>query len=312
MSGPFFLVPVPITDAMITSSTAAEPGAGETAWNAATTYAVDDEAIRTGTHRVYTSVAAGVDATAPEVSQYKTTPRWVDTRPTNKWAAFDALTSTQTELVSPLTYVIRPGPINAIACYGLDGATLSVSIKDAPGGAVVFSRSIDLTEPPLDYYDYYFGRIKTLTKALIRDLVPYADPEITLTIEAAMGVTVKAGMIALGDLRALATAGTFGGTSAGAKAKPISYSYVKTDDFGTTTIQRRGSATDLEMTVPLPNADTDTALLTLQEILDVPVACIASDSPGFSGLNTFGLVSGDVVYQGPNYSVIQLSVKGFI
>ena len=81
MSGPFFLVPVPITDAMITSSTAAEPGAGETAWNAATTYAVDDEAIRTGTHRVYTAVAAGVDATAPEVSQYRTTPRWVDTRP---------------------------------------------------------------------------------------------------------------------------------------------------------------------------------------------------------------------------------------
>lgn len=312
MSGPYFLVPIEVTDAMVSSSTVAEPDAGEAVWNAATAYAVDDEVIRTSTHRVYTCVVAGTDATPPEQSIYKTTPRWVDTRPTNKWAAFDGMTSTQTAIVTPLTYVLRPGTINAIAFYGLDGATLDVSIKDAPGGSVVYTYTQDLIEPPLDHYDYYFGRIKTLTKVLIKDLVPYADPEVTITITAALGVTVKAGMIALGDLRTLVTEGNFGGTVAGAKARPTTYSYIKTDDFGNTTIVRRSKATDLEITVPLENSDTDAALLTIQEILDVPVAVFASDAPGFTGLNTFGLVSGDVAYQGPVYSTVQISVKGLI
>ena len=312
MSGPFFLVPITVTDAMITSSTIAEPAAGEAVWNAATAYAVDDEVIRTSTHRIYTCVVAGTDATPPEESIYKTVPRWVDTRPTDKWAAFDGMTSTQSTIATPMTYVIRPGMINAIAAYGLDGATLSISVKDAPAGTVVYSDTIDLIEPPLDYYDYYFGQIKTLTKVLIKDLVPYADPEITLSITAAGGVTVKAGMIAMGDLRTLVTSGNWGGTESGAKARPITYSYIKTDDFGNTTIVRRSKATDLEITVQLPNSDTDTALATIQEILDIPVACIASDAAGFTGLNTFGLVSGDVSYHGPAHSTIQISVKGLI
>ena len=38
--------PTVITDALLTSSTVAEPGAGEVAWNAATAYAVKDIVYR--------------------------------------------------------------------------------------------------------------------------------------------------------------------------------------------------------------------------------------------------------------------------
>ena len=312
MSGPFVLVPIAITDAMVSSSTAAEPGAGEVAWNAATSYTLGQECILTSTHRVYECLIAGVDAISPDVSVSLTTPHWIDKRPTNKWATFDGQINTQTAVVTPLTNVLLPGVFNAIALYGLDGAAISISVKDAPGGTVIYSYSGDLVEPPMDHYDYYFGRIKPLTKVLCRDIVPYANPEVTIGITAAAGITVKAGMIALGDLRTLVTIEGNGGMEYGAKAKPITYSYIDTDEFGVTKIIRRTKATDLDIRVEVPSADTDSALATIQDVLDIPAAWIGSDSDGFTGLNVFGLASGDVSYEGPAHSVISINVKGFI
>ena len=312
MSGPFVLVPLVVTDAMLSSSTAAEPGPGETAWNAATSYVVGQEAILTTTHRVYTNLVAGVNATSPELALTGSTPRWLDTRPTNKWAAFDGQISTQTAVVTPLTYILRPGLFNALAFYGLTGGALTVSVKDAVGGTVIYSYTTDLIAPPIDHYDYYFGVIKPLTKALCKGVTPYADPEVTITITAAVGVTVKAGMIAVGDLRTLVTDSNLGGTQSGAKAKPVTYSYISTDAFGTTKIVRRNKSTDMDISVIVPAGDADSALQTIQDVLDIPAAWIGSDSPGFAGLNVFGLASGDVSYEGPVYSTITINIKGFI
>ena len=312
MSGPFVLVPLTITDAMVTSSTAAEPSATETVWAAATSYVVGQEAILTTTHRVYTNLIAGVNATSPEIALTGSTPRWLDTRPTNKWAAFDAQVSTQTAVVTPLTYVMRPGLFNAIAFYGLDGATLTVTVKDMVGGTVVYSYTTDLSSLPIDHYDYYFGVIKLLSKAFCKGITPYADPEVTISITAGAGVTVKAGMIAVGDLRTLVSIDGTGGTQYGAKAKPITYSYISTDVYGNSKIIRRNKSTDMDIRVVVPAADADSALQTIQDVLDVPAAWIGSDVAGQAGLNVFGLASGDVSYEGPAHSIITISVKGFI
>lgn len=312
MSGPFVLVPLTITDAMLSSSTLAEPAAGETAWAAATSYTVGQECILTSTHRVYTNLIAGVHATAPNLMTTGATPRWLDTRPTARWAAFDGQVSTPSSVVTPLTYVMLPGIFNAIAAYGLDGSSLTITVKDAPGGAVVYTYTSNLTEPPLDYYDYYFGRIKPLSKILCQGLTPYGNPEVTITITAGSGVTVKAGMIAFGDLRTLVTPGSVGGTQYGAKAKPITYSYIATDIYGNTQIIKRTKATDLDITVQVPNTDTDAALATIQDVLDVPAAWIGSDVANYTGLNVFGLASGDVSYEGPTHSTININVKGLI
>ena len=312
MSGPFVLVPITVTDAMINSSTAAEPGAGEVAWNSATAYTIGQEAILTSTHKVYECLIAGVDATSPDVAISQTPARWLYQRPTNKWATFDGQINTQTVVVTPLTYVLSPGVFNAITVYGLDGAGISVSVKDAPGGTVIYTYTGDLVEPPMDHYDYYFGRIKPLTKVLCRDIVPYENPEVTITISAAAGVSVKAGMIALGDLRTLITIEGEGGVQYGATAQPNTYSYISTDEFGVTRIVKRTSSTDLDIRVQVPKDDTDSALATMQEVLDVPAAWIGSDAAGYTGLNVFGLSSGSVAYDGPNHSIISIKVKGFI
>lgn len=312
MSGPFVLVPLTILDAMISSSTIAEPDTGETLWVAATSYTVGQRVIRTTTHKIYENLIAGVNATLPELTVGDTLPRWLEIGPTNKWAAFDGQINTPSAVVTPLTYVMRPGMFNAITFYGLSGATLAVSIKDAPGGTVVFTYSADLIAPPVDHYDYYFGIIKPLTKVLCKNLVPYADPEATITITAAAGTTVKAGMVAFGDLRTLVTVEGTGGTQYGPQVKPVTYSYISTDAFGRSKIVKRASATDMDIRVMLPKDDSDLALATIQEVLDVPAAWIGSDVAGFTGLNVFGLASGSLSYDGPNHSVMSIQVKGFI
>ena len=52
------LPPIPITPAILTSTTCAEPSAGETAWSAATGYRGGDKVIGATTHRVYESVSS--------------------------------------------------------------------------------------------------------------------------------------------------------------------------------------------------------------------------------------------------------------
>lgn len=304
------LVPITLTDAMLSSSTIAEPAAGEAAWNAATSYTVGQRCILASTHRVYENLIAGVNATSPDQALTGATPRWLDYGPTLRWAAFDGVVNTPSTATTSFTYVLLPGFFNAIAFYGMDGATITVSIKNAPGGSVFYTYSGSLLEPPVDYYDYYFGVIRGLSKLVLSGILLYANPEVTITVT---GVgTVEAGMIALGDLRPLISEGGIGGTQQGASAEPFTYSYINTDAFGRTSIVRRHSATNMRASVVLPKTDADAALATVQSVLDVPAAWIATDAEGYAGLNVFGLGSGSLGYEGPNHATLNITVKGFI
>ena len=53
------------------------------------------------------------------VNQSGTTVYWLDIRPTNRWAMFDSEVSTQTEVVSPLTIVLRPGSFTGLYLAGM-------------------------------------------------------------------------------------------------------------------------------------------------------------------------------------------------
>ena len=173
-----------ITSGMLTSSTIAEPAAGETVWNAGTNYATGAEVIRTGTHRVYRRLTpGGVSASVPE----STPTEWEDIGPTKRWAMFDKVIGTTSELASgPLTVVLVPGEIvSSIALLGLVGNAVQVTVKDAPGGATVYnSGSIPLllTDGIDDWYKYFFEPIESRLTVVLNDLPPYPSCEITVSI----------------------------------------------------------------------------------------------------------------------------------
>lgn len=300
------IIPVKIAGSALSSSSVAEPDAGEVAWVSGATYAVGDKRILVATHRVYSCVEAHTGST---VTPNLDVTKWVDSGPTNKWAMFDDQCSTQTTATTSLTVVLRPGFINAIAFYKIAGAAIAVTVKDAPDGAEVASFTGDLATPPLDWYDWAFGQYRLLDKVIFSAITPYPDAEVSITIT---GTTVACGMVVVGDLRNLLDGAEFGGVNYGATAEPVDYSYIKTDDYGNTTIVKRRSATDMSVVVTLPQSYSDAALEIIQSVLATPVACIASRSTGYDGLNVFGLVTGSLSYESHVAATLNIKVKGLV
>ena len=301
------LTPLTITDAMILAGTTiAEPDASETAWVSAGAYSLGQERIRSTTHKVYECVQASTGRTAlPEVdSAY-----WLEKRPTKRWAPFDSYTSTAASGTASMTYVLQPGYFNALGMYGLVGTSATITVKDAPGGATIYSNTVSLLENPLGWWEFLFLPVRQIGKIILTNIPIRPTAELTITLT---GASVAIGMINVGDYKSLIGDGDWGGTQYGASAEPVSYSYIKTNADGTTTIVRRNAATSMRASIILPRDQADYALACVQDVLDVPVSWVATDANGFTGLNVFGLGSGSLSYDSYNIATLDLSVKGMI
>lgn len=301
------LQPITVTDAMLGTgvSLAEDPTA---AWVSGATYTIGDEKHVVATHRVYRDSVGGASTTTPQNDPL----RWVDVRPTNRWAPFDIYTSTAaTSTTTDIVYPITAKFVNAIALYGLAGANYDITIKDVAGGAIIWQRSGSLKRKGKGWWNYFFGTRTQVAKLVFFNLPIRPAAEITITISAGTSAKRAVGLIAMGKLRPLAGA-LPGGSENGAVAEPVSYSYIKTDPDGTTTIVRRHSGTNLRCRVFLDKAQADSALQIVQDMLDIPVAWIATDAEGFSGLSAFGLSSSTPVQYETTHAYIDINVKGLV
>lgn len=303
------LEPIQITAAMILSGTTiAEPASGETAWVSAGTYVVGDLRIRATTHRVYACVQAHTGRTAlPE----NDAAYWLDKTPTQRFAPFDIYTTTATTSTGSITFVIQPGYFNSLALYGLVGSSVAVTIKDAPGGTVIYSHTSGLSEDPAGWYEYLFSPLRSTNKLMFFGLPIRPTAELTITVSAAVGAPVAIGMVNAGDFTSFLEGADWGGPQYGATSEPISNSYLKSSQDGIVTIVRRPFGTNARIGIKLPAAQADFALQIVQRVLDVPVSWIV-DKPGFSGLNVFGLGSGVMTYDEYGSAKLDITVKGIV
>ncbi|MGZ9027384.1 MAG: hypothetical protein ACXW2U_08940 [Telluria sp.] len=209
MSGAKIIKPTVITDAMLASCSVAEPDVGEVLWSAGPAYAVGDVRIRTTTHRKYARRTAGTSAAFPEDDP----TNWRDIGPTNQRALFDRKVGTLTTAPTSMTYVLRPGPISGLGMLEVSGRVAVVTMKDGPGGTVVYERTVDLDGTVVDsVYDWFFGDYEQLTNFVLTDLPQhYGDPELTVqvtsTTDVAVGVLQVGKVIEVGDTQYGATVG---------------------------------------------------------------------------------------------------------
>ncbi len=295
------IAPLPVTT-FTTSLGVEDP---TTVW-ASYTAVVGDYRHVVATHRVYKCAVAGSSTISPELDPTK----WVDVRPTNKWAPFDIYTNTAATATTSLSFTLTPGYFNAVALYGLTGAQYSISVKDTAGGTVIYSASGYLYAAPLGWYEFLFGTPKTVDKLIFNNIPIRPAAEATITITASTGAAVGIGMIVCGDYVSLAGSGEWGGTQYGASAEPVTYSYIKTEDDGTTTIVRRHAGTNLNVSIMMPREEADAVLRSVQNVLDVPVAWIATEVAGYAGLSTFGIGSGKMSYDSFGIATLSINVKG--
>ncbi len=308
------LIPKTITAAMIASgTTVAEPAPGETAWVSGGNYTERQRVIRATTHRVYECVQTATGRTQlPEADP----AYWLDAGPTQRFAPFDTYVSTAATATGSISYVLTPGYFNALSLYGLTGTQIVVEVRESPGGAVIYrypqAGAASLTEAPTGWYSYLFLPRRQIARLVLKDIPIRPSAQLTVTVTAATGAPVGIGMINVGDMRPLLGEAEWGGTQGGATAEPISYSYIKTNDDGTTEIKRRHKATNMRASVVMPRERADAALADVQEVLDVPCSWVATTATGFDGLNVFGIGSASMSYDSFGVANLQINVKGLI
>ncbi len=298
--------PTVITDAMLISSTAAEPsGSDPAAWNAATAYALGDLAYRAATHRVYRRLVAGTTATAPENDLAGAAPNWADYGPTHRWAMFDSQVSTATSNATPLTVVLAPGYINALALLEIAGTAVSVTITDGPSGATVYSRSLTLDGTIIsDWYQYVWEPFDALTQWVLTDIPPYAAARITVSVT---GGTPSLGVLLVGTVYNL------GETRMGARLSIVDYSRKETAADGTTTFVRRKYSRRMDANLILSNAQLDKVNRVLADLRATPCVWIGSDAAGYESLIVFGFYRDfSIAIDYPAYSLCPLQIEGLV
>lgn len=270
--------PTVLTAALIHAYADSEPGTGETAWNAGTNYTVGTRAIRTTTHRVYEALAAGVDAGLPE----STPARWLDVGPTNRWAMFDNVIGTATQLAAgPLTVVLKPGLCNSITLLGLAGTAAQVQVQDGLGGTLLFDRTASLDGTIItDWYQYYYEPRVQLGELIITDLPPRTNAHITVTITGpgavACGVCVVGTFYDLGDTRY--------GLSTGI----VDYSRKEADEFGNVTLVRRPYSRRMTASLEVPNSKLRKVDALLIGLRATPCVWIGADGDLFTHTIVYG------------------------
>lgn len=302
------LRPTAITTAMLKSTTATE---STPLYVPDKTYAEGARCRSDVTHRIYESKKAnniGHDPTL-EANQVGDVPWWKDVGPTNDWAMFDNDVSTPTVAASPFTVVLQPGFFGSIQCFGLEDADyITVTVRDKPGGTIVASLTHELEgSAPADYDEYFWDDFKPESTFAMSGIDQYYKAELTVELTRTGGGDVACAALIVGDELVL------GETLSQPKVKPRSFSVITTDKFKTTSITRRKSTTDMDVTALLDVSEANSVLATIQSLLDVPCAWKASDSINYAGLRCFGLGSADMTYDiAPGKCQLSLNVQGII
>jgi hypothetical protein len=289
--------PVSLTDALFVSSTA--PENDYAVYAPATNYAVGNRVIYN--HVVYESVQTPNTGNTPGLFPLF----WSTISPTNRWAMFDTEVSTQTALASPLTIVIKPGYVNSLALFGLEGTQAVITVTDGLGGPVVYTKTVMLDGTIIaDWYQYFFEPSVQKGEVVLTDLPPYGNGHITVTITGA--TTVKCGALLAG------TVYTLGDTQYGASAGILDFSRKDTNaTTGVTTFTKRKFSKRMSASLMLDNGQLNKVQRVLADLRATPCAWLGTDVAGYEPLTVFGFYrdfSLDIAY--PTTSLCSLEVEG--
>jgi hypothetical protein len=299
-----FIAPVEISTGMVTSSNAVTHLASELVWNAATQYAKGAVVYRTigGTDRRFENLIPGTNSNPPEDDQ----DRWYDLGATDKMSMFDTTVYTQSMASGTLTVVFQPGPFDAFYLANIEGTTLSVTVKDAPGGNTIYSETTPLDDfAPDDYYEYFFAPFRAQTDFIETGLTPYGSSQVTLTVSNPGGVA-RIGIASFGTVVSL-----LGPPENGARVKAKNYTRTKTDERGVTEYSRGRKARDLTMQITVPIEQASNVADAIDAVSDIPCAVIGGDIDYLRALRAFGLLNYELQYRNVD-AVLSLTVQGQI
>jgi hypothetical protein len=231
---------------------------------------------------------------------------WADKGKTNRWAMFDGEISTPTALASPLTVVLKPGYVNSVGLFGLEGLSLDVTVRNGLAGDIVYARTLSLDGTVItDWYQYFFEPSVQLGEVVLSDLPPYGDAHITTTISG--GGAVQCGDMSVGTFYDL------GDTQYGASVGITDYSRKDTSATGVTTLNKRAYSKRMSAQMQLNTTQINKVQRVLAGLRATPCIWIGTDTPGYEPLIVFGFYR-DFSIDIPSFalSLCSLEIEGLV
>lgn len=299
--------PTIITDSMLVSSNITEDDYAP--WNAATNYVVGDEVIRTtsSTHKIYENLIAGVHAGPPEDNTAGVSPRWLDLGATNRWKMFDSKVGSASSNPTEIIVVLTPGSsVSGIAALDLIGSELEITVKDVPGGSIVYNKVMNLDGTIItSFFEWFYTPYDQLTDVTLTDLPDqYFNPEITFNLSALSG-TVQCGTYSIGNVFYL------GQSQYGASVGIISYSVKTTDIYGVTTVIKRKNSKRNSLKLMTEQALFNRTYKVLSELDSIPCIYIGTNAVGYEPTIVYGFwkdFSIDISY--PTTVLTNIEIEG--
>lgn len=276
--------PLTITEAMVTSHSVAE---SEAAYNAGTTYALDDivryDDATTFGHDQFSSLQAGNQGNTP-VKWPETSVYWYDEGKTNRWQMFDLTTNAQTSDTSPITLTIEPGqPITGIGLDRLECDTVQIQISD--GSSTVYDTTIKTNVRDVTGFYSFFTAKHRYRRAITAFDLPglVENPEITLTLTNDTG-NAKCGGLVIGEAVELGLS-----QSGGSTQRINSYSLFERDsiDANRVRLQDRGSFREVTAQVFVRTGKLNLLSNLLTELDSTPTFWAASNDISYAWYDTF-------------------------
>lgn len=308
-----------ITDAMFLTGSVAEPSASETEWVSGAAITKGQERIRSSLHRVFKAAADIASSTVPPEEAPTV---WQDMRPTDRYRVFGPIARADNKLVyqnQPLSmttgdieYRLAQRYANAVALFGLKGATWRVKVYDKPvadGGVLQDERSGSIKQPARGYWDYGYGQRFQRDRILVTGLPIYSNAEIRVSVEGSGSQVRALSQCEVGKLRFLP--GDWGGVLAGLRRTPKVFSVSKQEDNGSTSVLIYGNTYDMSGKVVLSGGQEDNTLIQLRNLLGRGAAFAPTLAPTFAQSLVFGLLeSADVERPGLNLSEASVQIRG--
>lgn len=257
--------PVEIDDSNLTSSTIPEPDASksEVVWTPGTRL-LGQQFISTNTHRVYQVVADPSTTVDPEIGVNTIPPSWVDVGPTNKFAMFDTVNSTQSSETTSLVVELTTGTIvNSVAGFAIDGATaLNVTMTD-PTEGVVYDRDVEMRDnSDVDsWWSYFFAPIINITEFVLLDLPVFPEATVKVTVT---GVSINFGNLVVGNQLVL------GVTNYGSSLQLLDFSKKEQDSFGNIVVRKGRNSKLVNYDVTIQKSKVGYVFNQLSQLTTIP------------------------------------------
>lgn len=282
-----------------------EPDAGEVEWVSGT-YNQGDEVIKSSTHRKYRATTTTTED--PEVGVLQDPPTWVDISPTNKFAMFDGVISTQSSSSDTIEVEITPGSLaNGLAAFNLDASSVDIEVSTLSDG-VVYSRTIDLRDNSAvtDYYQYFFTPIITKFEFALFDLPLFPSATTKVTFNKA-GSDVFVGELVLGRQFEIGVA------EYGTSLQLLDFSVRERDEFGNFIVNRRRTSKLVDFDGYCMTSAVNNTFKQLSRLSTIP--CVWSGNPEEEDDPTliYGYYKDMTInISGPSTSDVTIQVEGLV